>query len=297
MNAQKDKELDWTSLRTAYHVARLGTLSAAAAHLGMHHATAIRHIDALESQLCCKLFQRHPRGYLPTEAGEALFQVVARSDQQFISISNQLKDHSDMVSGDLTITALSAFSPWLTPLMAEFQRLYPSIRLSLDLDDRLYRLELGEAHLALRAGPKPTEPDNIVRRIGMIKVALYAHESYVERHGKLLGDRDFGKHRFIGGVRALLHTPMYRWLENNVPEPSIVFRASEHRSLEDAVRAGAGIGFLSTDRAREDSSLVVMKPSLPEWDSNLWLVTHRDLNRVVKVNALVQFLMSRMQVE
>ena len=33
---------DWNQVRTAYHVARLGTVSAAAEFLGVHHATVIR---------------------------------------------------------------------------------------------------------------------------------------------------------------------------------------------------------------------------------------------------------------
>ena len=43
-------------IRTAYQVARLGTVSGAAEVLGVHHATVIRHIDALEGRLGAKLF-------------------------------------------------------------------------------------------------------------------------------------------------------------------------------------------------------------------------------------------------
>ena len=59
---------NWDEVRTAYQVARLGTVSGAAEVLGVHHATVIRHIDSLEKRLGTKLFQRHPRGYTPTEA-------------------------------------------------------------------------------------------------------------------------------------------------------------------------------------------------------------------------------------
>ena len=63
---------NWDEIRTAYQVARLGTVSGAAEVLGVHHATVIRHIDALEKRLGAKLFQRHARGYTPTEAGRDL---------------------------------------------------------------------------------------------------------------------------------------------------------------------------------------------------------------------------------
>ena len=53
---------NWDEIRTAYQVARLGTVSGAAEVLGVHHATVIRHIDALEQALGAKLFQRHARG-------------------------------------------------------------------------------------------------------------------------------------------------------------------------------------------------------------------------------------------
>ncbi|MEO1636831.1 MAG: LysR family transcriptional regulator, partial [Cyanobacteria bacterium J06631_9] len=60
---------NWNEIRTAYQVARLGTISAAAETLGVHRSTVIRHIDALEAQLGEKVFLRHSRGYTPTEVG------------------------------------------------------------------------------------------------------------------------------------------------------------------------------------------------------------------------------------
>jgi DNA-binding transcriptional LysR family regulator len=41
----------WTEIKTSYQVARLGTVRAAADVLGIHRATVIRHIDALEAEL------------------------------------------------------------------------------------------------------------------------------------------------------------------------------------------------------------------------------------------------------
>ena len=69
---------NWDEVRTAYQVARIGTVSGAAKVLGVHHATVIRHIDALESRLGAKLFQRHPRGYTATEAGQGI--IAQRGD-------------------------------------------------------------------------------------------------------------------------------------------------------------------------------------------------------------------------
>lgn len=42
---------NWDELRTAYEVAKHGTVTAAAESLGMQRATVIRHIDNLEREL------------------------------------------------------------------------------------------------------------------------------------------------------------------------------------------------------------------------------------------------------
>ena len=51
----------WDEMRTAYMVAKLGTVSAASDVLGIHRATIIRHIDSLEAALGAKIFLRHAR--------------------------------------------------------------------------------------------------------------------------------------------------------------------------------------------------------------------------------------------
>ena len=66
----------WAELRTAYQVAKLGTVSAAADALGFHRATVNRHIDVLEAEIGARIFIRHARGYALTELGEDVLRVA-----------------------------------------------------------------------------------------------------------------------------------------------------------------------------------------------------------------------------
>jgi DNA-binding transcriptional LysR family regulator len=68
----------WAELRTAYQVAKLGTVSAAAEALGFHRATVNRHIDVLEADIGVRIFIRHARGYALTEIGEDVLRVFIR---------------------------------------------------------------------------------------------------------------------------------------------------------------------------------------------------------------------------
>jgi DNA-binding transcriptional LysR family regulator len=65
----------WTEVQTAYQVAKLGTVSAAAQALGCHRATINRHVDMLEEELGARVFIRHARAYTITEHGEAVCSV------------------------------------------------------------------------------------------------------------------------------------------------------------------------------------------------------------------------------
>src|SRR5690606_38443543 len=92
-------------IRTAFQVARLGTESGAADVLGVHHATASRHIDAREKRRGTRLFQRHTRGYTPTEAGRDLLTVAQTTEEQFAQLSSRIKGHGETVQGEFVITA------------------------------------------------------------------------------------------------------------------------------------------------------------------------------------------------
>ena len=111
----------WDEIRTAYHVAQAGTVSGAAEALGVHHATVIRHINALEERLGVKLFQRHSRGYTATEAGADLLQVAKTTDDQFSQLEGRIKGSGKGVSGDLVVTSLARLSPLMVPGLTEYQ--------------------------------------------------------------------------------------------------------------------------------------------------------------------------------
>ncbi|MEM9696925.1 MAG: LysR family transcriptional regulator, partial [Myxococcota bacterium] len=81
----------WTELRTAYYVAKLGTVSAAADALQIHRATVLRHVEALEAELGGVLFHRHARGYTPTEAGRDLLRIGAATADQFAQLAGRTR--------------------------------------------------------------------------------------------------------------------------------------------------------------------------------------------------------------
>ena len=283
----------WDEIRTAYNVARIGTVSGAAEVLGVHHATVIRHIDALEERLGVKLFQRHARGYTATEAGEDLLRVAQATDDQFSQLAGRIRGRGNDVSGELVVTSLGGLSHLLVPVLTDFQNEYRELIVRYLTGDRLFRLEYGEAHVAVRAGSAPDQPDNVVQRLLTQKFTLYASQAYVERHGLPAGHDDLVKHRFVGADDASSRAPFNKWMRANIPADSIVFRSSDVHAHRRAIQEGAGIGFMSQLHAQELGDLVEVTEPKDEWNSQLWLVTHMDLHRTTKVQAFLTFLKER----
>ncbi|MFN0115617.1 MAG: LysR family transcriptional regulator [Paracoccaceae bacterium] len=276
---------NWDEVRTAYQVARLGTVSGAAEVLGVHHATVIRHVDALETRLGAKLFQRHPRGYTPTEAGRELMKVAQVTEDQLGQLAAKIQGVGSDISGDLIVTALPGMSPLVTPTLVRLQAAHPALSIRYVSEIRIFRLEYGEAHIAIRAGARPQEPDNVVQPFVRMPVALYGMPAYLDAHGVPADDEALAAHRFVGRVSAEDRAPFLRWMAAHVPAERYTFRTNDENAHFDAVTAGAGLGFLPPFIARTRPELVEVMPPREDWTVPLWLVTHVDLHRTPKIQA------------
>ena len=281
---------NWDEIRTAYQVAKMGTVSGAADILGVHHATVIRHIDALEGRLGVKLFQRHARGYTPTEAGEDLFRVAQTTDDQFSQLKGRIKGQGAGVGGELIVTSLVQLSPLIVPVLKGFQEEHPDVVVRFLTGERLFRLEYGEAHVAIRAGSPPEQPDNVVQPFFRQQVTLFAAKSYVEKHGMPKDEADYANHRFVGQDDIDSRAPFYRWMRENIPRSNVTFRSEDPRANEQAILDGAGIGFMAYWEWQQNPNVVKVCDPKDDWSSNIWIVTHVDLHRTPKVQTFLKYL-------
>jgi DNA-binding transcriptional LysR family regulator len=279
----------WNEIRTAYHVVRLGTVSAAAEVLGVHRATVIRHIDALEATLGGKIFQRHANGYTSTEVGKDLLRVAQATDEQFNQLVGRTKGRATELSGELVITSLEVLAQDLLPTINAFQIAYPNVSVRYITSNRLFKLEYGEAHIAVRAGRKPEDPDNVVQPFIHTDVGLYASTEYVNRNGIPKNSKQFSDHGFVGPDNPNSRAPFFVWMKTNIPQDRVVLRTTSQQILDQAVIMGTGIGFIPSKSAQMHGLIEVMKPK-QEWRNLSWLVTHVDLHRTAKVQAFLKIL-------
>jgi DNA-binding transcriptional LysR family regulator len=124
-------------------VRSLGTLRAAAAHLGMTQPAATNMLKELESALGLRLFEREGRGLRATAAGTAVMAHFDGLNGSLAALARDLDDLRGGGAGALAVGSILAPSPTLlTRTVARLKREMPRLRISVltETSDRLLDL-------------------------------------------------------------------------------------------------------------------------------------------------------------
>jgi DNA-binding transcriptional LysR family regulator len=277
----------WTELRTASYVARLGTVSAAADALGFHRATVNRHIDLLEHELGAPIFIRHARGYTLTDLGQDTLRVAQKTESLIEDLAGRAAADKTHLEGEIKITTLAPFAPLLMNAIIAFRAQNPNCRVDIKASEDLARLEYGEAHIALRAGPKPAHPDYVVTEFARLQIGLYAHDDYLAQYGMPKSETQLVDHRFVAPTERTTGVPYGSWIDSNITPEMLALSSRDNTVNFEAICAGLGIGFLGEYEAAKCAQLRPVLTKDEKWAAQLWLVTHVDLHRTAKIQAML----------
>ncbi len=82
--------MDWNDVRHFLALARCGSVRAAGASLGVSHSTVARRVEALETRLSARLFDRNRDGYTLTEAGRQMLPGAERVERELAALERGL---------------------------------------------------------------------------------------------------------------------------------------------------------------------------------------------------------------
>ncbi|MEL7284469.1 MAG: LysR family transcriptional regulator [Pseudomonadota bacterium] len=276
-------------IRTAYFIAKLGTVSAAAAALGVHRATIMRRVDLLENELGRKVFRRHSKGYSLTDFGESLVRSAEMIENEAARFVGLCKLSDDNLEGELIIATPYGSAPTLVAVVQEFQNRFPNISVRHEAVTKIPRLEIGEAHICFFFGPRPEIADYVVIPWQSHRNKLYAHQSYIDRYGNPSALSDIPNHRFALLSEELFSLPN-DWIREHVPKDNVVFFSNERQSVWRAVLEGLAIGSTSEHFSHQNPKIQPINLPIPNYESKTWMITHMDTHRSPKVTAFMNCL-------
>ena len=171
------------AMKTFVQIADDGSLTAAAAALGMSLPAVVRSLAALEAELGARLFQRTTRRLALTQEG---LQYLARSRDILAAVAEadaSLADETQAPRGQLTITAPVLLGQRVVAeFVTRFVAANPRIRCSVQLLDRFVDLVDEGVDLGLRIGA--LEDSSLVAlRLGEVGQVVVASPRFLRHAG------------------------------------------------------------------------------------------------------------------
>ncbi len=257
-----------TDMLTAFvQVAELGSVSAAAAELGIGKSLASKRIAQLEAVLKATLFSRSTRKIALTPAGETYLDFARRALAEVAQAEERLRELRVDLSGQIRLTAPAS---WGTRVLARhlpaFMRQHPAIEIELLLADRMMDLAAERVDLALR-WTHQTPHDLVSEPVASVGWAVVAAPAYLRGAGTPAEPRDLTQHSCICYWRERSDD---RWVLSDGDRRQQLqvrgrYHANSAEAVADAALAGLGVALLPLyvcDEALRDGRL---QRVLPDW--------------------------------
>ena len=231
-------------LRVLVQTARAGTLTAAAAVLGVTPAAASATLKRLEAQLGVRLFERSTRVMRLTVQGQTLLEYASRALDLVAEGEAQVTDEQGGMVGLIRLAAPSDLTrSTLLPWLDAFMQAHEGVRLALSVGDHPLDVVRDELDVAIRYGAL-TDSRLAMRRLLITEPVVVAAPSYLARHPAPQSPLDLTHHNCLAYDRAGRPHRTWRFVRDR---QWTEVRVNGDRSVDDAslarqwALAGAGI--------------------------------------------------------
>ncbi len=279
----------WDDLQYFLAVARTGQLSRAARALKTSHVTVGRRTERLEAALQTRLFERSPRGYHLTPAGERLLAMAERMEQETDRLQEQLTASPTVHRGVIRLNMPEGFSSFFCDeILPDFDARFPALSLELVSIQQILSLSRKVSDLAVvldhpKAGPYWAE------KLSDYSLHLFATRDYLDRAPPVRTREDLLAHVFVGYIDELIFAPGLDYLGEVHPGLKPRFQFSSILMQLTAVLGGKGVTVLPDFIGGRHPELVRLLPEVGLTRS-YWLTCHRDLLGAPRERAVIDFL-------
>ena len=273
----------WVHLHWLTVLAELGSFTRAAERLDVSKAAMSQKIKELEEMAGVSLVQRTTRSVRLTSAGEKLVDELrepfTRIAQSFFSI----RDEAGPVRGMVRVSAPVAFArQQLVPIIGDFLREYPQVRLQLDVTDRLVSLGSEGFDLAIRHSQTLPET-HVALPLCETQALLVASPAYLAQYGVPQTPEALQRHNCLYYPRGL-ESPQWRFRSVSEGHETVQvkiqgnFATDNSESIRDAALQGLGIAMLPDFSASAALAAGTLQQVLPQWQTvdafadRLWVV-------------------------
>jgi len=164
-------------------VVETGSISAASRVFDVQPSSISRQLAALENELGIRLLNRTTRNIGLTEAGSTYYEYSQRIIAELDEAKRVVNDLQKEPQGTLKLSMTVGFGEkCILPLIPEFKKQYPKIKVQLELSERVIDLVEENVDIAIRSGRLP-DSNLIARKLLDNDFILCASPEYITEHG------------------------------------------------------------------------------------------------------------------
>ncbi|MGB3404786.1 MAG: LysR substrate-binding domain-containing protein [Microcoleaceae cyanobacterium] len=249
----------FAAMQTFVRVVETGGFSETARQLDLAVSSVTRQVNSLEALLNTQLLNRSTRSITLTPRGRQYYQKVVRILQDLEEANASVREGEDIPRGVLRVGMPVAFGRLcIAPLLHQFLKQYPEIKLELRLSDALANLVEDELDLVIRMGNLDRSGATlIVRKLADYTRLVCGSPSYFQQFGKPNHPDDLARHNCLLFAYSTGRN-IWRFQQNNQEyeiqvQGSIVANHSE--LLRQACLDGLGLILMPTWLMGEDIRL------------------------------------------
>lgn len=252
-------------------VVETGSFTKAADTLHISRTTVTQRVQQLEARLRVKLLNRTTRKVNITADGAAYYERVVRLLADLDDADTGLSSASTTPRGRLRIDVPSPFaSHVLVPAMPEFHRRYPDIQIDMGVSDRMVDI-IGENVDCVVRGGELTDQSLMARRLGDLRLGVYAAPSYLQRLGTPHhpSDLEGSEHRIVGFLWARTGKPLaytlYQGAQSIRVQGQPVLSVDDGNAYLAAGVGGMGVLWLPDYMAKAPLARGELVPLFQDW--------------------------------
>jgi DNA-binding transcriptional LysR family regulator len=283
--------LSWDLVGAFLAVMRTGSLSGASRALGVAQPTVRRQIEKLEEVLGAVLFTRSQTGLTPTEVAVVTLPYAESMAGVADALVRTASAPSDAEQGTVRVTCSEVVGAEVLPrILADLRRAHPRLQIELSLSNVNEDLLRRDADVAVRMA-EPTQGALVAKRVGRVKLGVFASESYLREHGvpRSMADTLRGGHALIGKDRDRSFFAALAAAGLALKPKDFALRTDNDAAYLAAMRAGVGIGICQVPLAAGPPRLQRLLPKL-SFELPIWVVTHENLRASRRVSIVFEHL-------
>lgn len=281
---------NWDDLRVFLALARSGTLASAARLVEQDATTVARRLQRLEAALKLTLFEHTPSGHALTEAGHRLLAHAEAMEAGARQVQQESEAEAGGLAGTLRVSVSEGFGTWIIATrLARFAQRHPGVAVDLIASSGFLNPSRREADIAIMLA-RPKGGPLIAAKLTDYRLGAYAARAYLAEAGAIGSIDELTRRRLTGYVPDLIYAPELRYLAeiDERLEPSL--RSSSINAQAGLIARGAGVGILPCFIGDAMPGLVRVLAEEVAITRSFWLVVHRDVRRIARVEAFIAWL-------